>query len=90
MEAGTHCLLHARALSLRFPGVQALDKVELCLRQGEVHALLGQNGAGGFPDHSAGDGHEVAQGRHGVAVACLDQRQRVHRPSKPDKCHAVI
>ncbi len=46
MDAGTHCLLHARALSLRFPGVQALDQVELCLRQGEVHALLGQNGAG--------------------------------------------
>ena len=45
MEAA-HCLLHARALSLGFPGVQALDGVELCLRQGEVHSLLGQNGAG--------------------------------------------
>ncbi len=39
-------VLHARGISLRFPGVQALDDVELCLRAGEVHALLGQNGAG--------------------------------------------
>lgn len=39
-------VLHARGISLRFPAVQALDDVELCLRAGEVHALLGQNGAG--------------------------------------------
>ena len=39
-------VLHARGISLRFPGVQALEDVELCLRAGEVHALLGQNGAG--------------------------------------------
>jgi galactofuranose transport system ATP-binding protein len=45
MNAHAH-VLHARALSLRFPGVQALDQVELCLQAGEVHALLGQNGAG--------------------------------------------
>jgi ABC-type sugar transport system ATPase subunit len=30
----------------RFPGVQALDGVDLQLRAGEVHALVGQNGAG--------------------------------------------
>jgi ribose transport system ATP-binding protein len=29
-----------------FPGVRALDGVELTVRQGEVHCLLGQNGAG--------------------------------------------
>jgi simple sugar transport system ATP-binding protein len=46
MNPGTPCILHARELSLRFPGVLALDNVELCLRAGEVHALLGQNGAG--------------------------------------------
>ena len=29
-----------------FPGVRALDGVELEVRGGEVHCLLGQNGAG--------------------------------------------
>src|SRR4029079_6935898 len=29
-----------------FPGVRALDGVDLDVRPGEVHALLGQNGAG--------------------------------------------
>ncbi|MCW2875076.1 MAG: rbsA3 [Streptomyces oryziradicis] len=29
-----------------FPGVRALDGVDLTVRPGEVHCLLGQNGAG--------------------------------------------
>lgn len=39
-------LFAARAISKRFPGVQALDKVDFDLRPGEVHAILGENGAG--------------------------------------------
>jgi len=39
-------LLHARGVRKRFPGVQALAGVDLCLRAGEIHALMGQNGAG--------------------------------------------
>jgi monosaccharide-transporting ATPase len=46
MNAGLQCVLDARDLSLQYPGVLALDRVSLCLRAGEVHALLGQNGAG--------------------------------------------
>jgi monosaccharide-transporting ATPase len=46
MNPGAGAVLQARGISLRFPGVQALDQVDLCLRAGEVHALLGQNGAG--------------------------------------------
>lgn len=33
-------------ITKRFPGVLALDDVELDLREGEVHVLLGENGAG--------------------------------------------
>ncbi|MCF0132749.1 MAG: ATP-binding cassette domain-containing protein, partial [Blautia sp.] len=29
-----------------FPGVHALDHVNLEIRKGEVHALMGENGAG--------------------------------------------
>lgn len=39
-------LLEARGLCKRFPGVVALDGVDLALFPGEVHALLGENGAG--------------------------------------------
>ena len=35
-----------RGVSKIFPGVHALDNVDLQLRAGEVHALLGENGAG--------------------------------------------
>ena len=38
--------LSARGIGKRFPGVVALDKVDLTLRSGEVHALMGENGAG--------------------------------------------
>jgi len=40
------CVLSARGIRRGFPGVRALDDVQLCLRAGEVHALMGQNGAG--------------------------------------------
>lgn len=35
-----------QGISKEFPGVKALDKVELSLLSGEVHALMGENGAG--------------------------------------------
>ena len=39
-------LLAACGISKSFPGVQALRDVDFDLRQGEVHALVGENGAG--------------------------------------------
>lgn len=35
-----------RGISKSFPGVKALDKVDLKVRRGSVHALMGENGAG--------------------------------------------
>ncbi|MDU3717313.1 MAG: sugar ABC transporter ATP-binding protein [Klebsiella michiganensis] len=39
-------LLEVKNVSKSFPGVKALDNVNITLGRGEVHALLGENGAG--------------------------------------------
>jgi ribose transport system ATP-binding protein len=39
-------LLEVRGATKRFPGVLALDQVDLELRRGEVVAVIGENGAG--------------------------------------------
>ncbi|MGQ7950601.1 ATP-binding cassette domain-containing protein, partial [Providencia huashanensis] len=39
-------LLALKDVSKTFPGVKALDNINLSLEKGEVHALLGENGAG--------------------------------------------
>ncbi len=39
-------ILEVENVSKSFPGVQALDSVSFTLRQGEVHAIVGENGAG--------------------------------------------
>jgi simple sugar transport system ATP-binding protein len=42
----TPIAVQMRGIVKRFPGVLANDRVDFDLRQGEVHALLGENGAG--------------------------------------------
>jgi len=39
-------ILSIKNITKRYPGVVALDKVSIDFRKGEVHALLGENGAG--------------------------------------------
>ena len=41
----TQALLEIRDIHKRFPGVYALRGVSLDVRAGEVHALVGENGA---------------------------------------------
>ncbi len=38
--------LELKGISKSFPGVKALDNVQLSLRPGTIHALMGENGAG--------------------------------------------
>ena len=39
-------ILELKGITKIFPGVKALDNVQFQLRRGEVHALMGENGAG--------------------------------------------
>lgn len=39
-------ILEMKNINKAFPGVQALDNVQLTLKKGTVHALMGENGAG--------------------------------------------
>jgi ribose transport system ATP-binding protein len=63
-------LLEMRGVRKRFPGVIALDGVDLDLRAGEVHVLLGENGAGKSTlmkilsgAHAADEGEILVDGR---------------------------
>ena len=39
-------VVEMRNIRKEFPGIVANDDITLCLKRGEVHALLGENGAG--------------------------------------------
>ncbi|NMB58836.1 MAG: sugar ABC transporter ATP-binding protein, partial [Chloroflexi bacterium] len=39
-------ILEIKGVSKSFPGVKALESVDIAIREGEIHALVGENGAG--------------------------------------------
>ncbi len=41
-----NCILELIEIEKSFPGIKALDKVNFKIKTGEVHALIGENGAG--------------------------------------------
>ncbi|MBO4927734.1 MAG: sugar ABC transporter ATP-binding protein [Clostridiales bacterium] len=41
-----NAVLEMRGICKYFPGVRALENVDFTLREGEIHALMGENGAG--------------------------------------------
>ncbi|AYF73861.1 sugar ABC transporter ATP-binding protein [Nocardia yunnanensis] len=45
-ETESGALLRVTGLSKRYPGVHALDGVDLTVAPGEIHVLIGENGAG--------------------------------------------
>jgi ABC-type sugar transport system ATPase subunit len=72
VTAGVEPLLKARGIVKRFPGVLAVDHLDLTVNPGEVIALLGQNGAGkstviqilaGVHPHGSYEGEITMNGR---------------------------
>jgi len=70
--AGADTLLEMRGITKRFPGVVALQDVNLSVRRGEIHAICGENGAGkstlmkvlsGVYPHGSYEGDIVLEGR---------------------------
>ena len=45
-EASSEYILEMNDITKIFPGVKALDSVHFNLKAGEIHALVGENGAG--------------------------------------------
>ena len=78
-------LLEMRGISKVFPGVRALDHVNLTVETGEIHAICGENGAGkstlmkvlsGVYPHGTYEGEIIYDG---AALACRDIRDSENR-----------
>jgi putative multiple sugar transport system ATP-binding protein len=77
-------LLEMKNITKTFPGVIALDNVNLLVKQREIHALVGENGAGkstlvkvlsGVYPHGAYEGELIFEGK---SCASADIKQREH------------
>src|SRR5436190_22572428 len=69
----TSLILQMRGITKTFPGVKALDDVNLDVRRGQIHAICGENGAGkstlmkvlsGVYPHGSYQGEIVFEGEH--------------------------
>ena len=89
-DRATVPLLEMRDIVKVFPGVRALDGVDLQVRAGEVHCLLGQNGAGKSTlikvlagAHSVDAGEVLWEGRPAALSVAGGGAQAGHRHHLP-------
>ena len=87
-------VLEMKGVCKSFPGVKALDQVELHLRPGTVHALMGENGAGKstlmkclFGVYKMDEGEIIYNGEHVKIENPFDALQKgiamVHQELQP-------
>jgi putative multiple sugar transport system ATP-binding protein len=78
-------ILEMRGITKTFPGVKALDNVNLAVAPGEIHALVGENGAGkstlmkvlsGVYPHGSFDGTIVFDGATEAFAGIHDSERR--------------
>jgi ribose transport system ATP-binding protein len=79
-------LLAGRRLSKRFGAVQVLFDVSIELRAGEVHALIGENGAGKSTMMKILAGYQSASGGH----LTLDGRDTVFASSEAAEANGIV
>lgn len=75
-------ILQMKQIDKQFPGVHALDHVDFRVKQGEIHALMGENGAGkstlikvltGLYSKDSGD--IIMEGKHVSFTSPLDSQK---------------
>ncbi len=78
-------ILTMRGITKTFPGVRALEDVNLSVRRGEIHAICGENGAGkstlmkvlsGVYPHGSYEGEILFEGRPCAFSGIRDSEQR--------------
>ena len=62
-------VLSMRHINKTFPGVKALSDAQLTLREGEIHALMGENGARAIKNNRYEKLDPLQTARAGVRVA---------------------
>jgi putative multiple sugar transport system ATP-binding protein len=81
----TDHILQMRGITKTFPGVKALQDVNLAVRRGEIHAICGENGAGkstlmkvlsGVYPHGSYEGEIVFDGAPCAFATIRDSEQR--------------
>ena len=87
-----NAILEMRGITKTFPGVKALDNVNLAVEAGEIHALVGENGAGkstlmkvltGVYPHGSYDGEIRLRGRGAPLPRHRRQREARHHHHPP-------
>lgn len=75
-------ILELKNISKHYPGVKALEEVNLRLFSGEVHALLGENGAGKSTLVKVMTG---AQSKDGGEILFLGEKRHFNSPTEAQK-----
>ena len=92
MTHGRRHILEMRAITKTFPGVKALQDVNLAVERGEVHAICGENGAGkstlmkvlsGVYPHGTYEGEILFDGEAVRVLGHPRQRDSGHRHHPP-------
>ena len=82
-------ILEMRAITKRFPGVNALENVNLTVEKGEIHALVGENGAGKSTLMKVLSG-VYPSGEYEGEIVFEGEERHFHSIAESERCGIVI